>query len=58
MLVGQVLDHLSHSTSPVFVLGIFEIGFVNYFSGLALNCDPPDLCLLNRQNYMCEPLGA
>jgi hypothetical protein len=35
---GQVLYYLSHSTSPVFVLGIFEIGSrpLNYLPGLAL----------------------
>jgi hypothetical protein len=54
-LARQVLDHLSHSTSPVFVLDILELGLKNYFSSLALNCDPPDLCFLNSQDYWCEP---
>jgi hypothetical protein len=29
---------------------------MNYLPGLALNCDPPDLCLLSSQDYRCEPL--
>jgi hypothetical protein len=33
---------LSHSTSPIFVMGL-----ENYLPWLALNCDPPDLCLLS-----------
>jgi hypothetical protein len=36
---------LSHSTSPIFVKGVFEIGSENYLPGLASNCNPPDLCL-------------
>jgi hypothetical protein len=39
---------LSHSTSPFFVMGFFEIGSWNYLPGLASNRDPPDLCLLSR----------
>jgi hypothetical protein len=38
---------LSHSTSPFFVKGILRWGLVNYLPGLALNRDPPDLCLLS-----------
>jgi hypothetical protein len=30
--------------------------FMNYLLRLALNCDPPDLCLLNRWYYRHEPL--
>jgi hypothetical protein len=39
--------HLSHSASPVFVLGIFEIGSLEHLCRLASNHDPPDLCLLS-----------
>jgi hypothetical protein len=28
---------------------------VNYFPGLALNCNPPDLSLLSSWDYSCEP---
>jgi hypothetical protein len=28
---------------------------VNYLPWLALNCDPPDLCLLSSWDYRCEP---
>jgi hypothetical protein len=38
---------LSHSTRPFFVMGFFEIGSSELLPGLALNCDPPDLCLLS-----------
>jgi hypothetical protein len=30
---------------------------VNYLLGLALNHDPPDLCLLSSWDYRCELLG-
>jgi hypothetical protein len=47
---------LSHSASSIFVMGFFEIGSSqSYLPGLAWNFDPPDLCLLSRQNYRCEP---
>jgi hypothetical protein len=46
---------LSHSTSPIFVKGFFEIGFHELFARLALNLDPPDLCLLSSQDYRYEP---
>jgi hypothetical protein len=36
----------SHSTSPIFVMGFPRQGLENYLPGLALNHDPPDLCLL------------
>jgi hypothetical protein len=29
---------------------------MNYFPGLALNCDPPDLCLQSGWDYRWEPL--
>jgi hypothetical protein len=28
---------------------------MNYLSRLALNRDPPDLCLLSSKDYRCEP---
>jgi hypothetical protein len=31
------------------VLGIFKIGSLELFAGLALDPDPPDLCLLERR---------
>jgi hypothetical protein len=43
----QVLYHLSHSASLFLVLGNFP--------GLALNWDPPDLCLPLSSDYRCEP---
>jgi hypothetical protein len=37
---------LSHSTALFFFLmGFSRLGLENYLPGLALNCDPPDLCL-------------
>jgi hypothetical protein len=27
---------------------------VNYLPGLALNCDPPDLCPMSSKDYRCE----
>jgi hypothetical protein len=47
MLATQVLYHLSHSNSPVFVFGFFQIGSHELLTHLDLNCDPPDLCLLS-----------
>jgi hypothetical protein len=38
---------LSHSTSPIFVMGFQDRILLNYLLGLALNLDPPDLCLLS-----------
>jgi hypothetical protein len=29
---------------------------MNYLTGLASNCDIPDLCLLSNQDYRHEPL--
>jgi hypothetical protein len=46
---------LSFSTSPFFVLCIFETGSLELFPRLALNRDPPDLCLLSTWDYRCEP---
>jgi hypothetical protein len=37
---------LSHSTSPFFCDGC--LGRANYLPRLALNFDPPDLCLLSH----------
>jgi hypothetical protein len=44
---------LSHSAGPLFIYLFFCEGFFrdrvsqNYVPKLALNCDPPDLCLLS-----------
>jgi hypothetical protein len=38
---------LSHSTSPIFVKGFLRLSLANYLSGLALNCNPPDLYVLS-----------
>jgi hypothetical protein len=38
---------LSHSTSPFFVMGFFEIE--------SHDLDPPDLCLLSSWDYRREP---
>jgi hypothetical protein len=49
---------LSHSTSPVFVLGFGffqDGGLANYLPRLALNHDPPEFCLLSSLDYRCEP---
>jgi hypothetical protein len=46
---------LSHSTSPFFVKGFLRSGLANYLPGLALNLDPPDLCLLSSWDYRHEP---
>jgi hypothetical protein len=36
---------LSHSISPIFVKDFFQDKvLLNYLPGLALNCNPPDLC--------------
>jgi hypothetical protein len=46
---------LSHSTS-LFCEGYFlRQGLKNYLPGLALNLDPPDLCLLSSWDYRREP---
>jgi hypothetical protein len=39
---------LSHSTSPFFTVGFFEIGSLKLFAWADLNLDPPDLCLLSN----------
>jgi hypothetical protein len=36
-------------------MDFFEVGSPNYLSRLALNRDPPDLCLLSSWDYRCEP---
>jgi hypothetical protein len=42
----QALDHLSHSTSPIFVLGFFQDTVSRTIClRLASNLHPPDLCL-------------
>jgi hypothetical protein len=30
---------------------------VNYLSGLALNCDSPDISIPSSYDYRCEPLA-
>jgi hypothetical protein len=45
---------LSHSTSPFSCFFFFSF-FENYLPRLALNCNPPDLCLLSSWDYKCEP---
>jgi hypothetical protein len=50
---------LSPSSNPLFVLSVFEIGSHRLFAlGLALNCDPPDPCLLSGCDYRHEPPAA
>jgi hypothetical protein len=39
---------LSHSTSPIFVKDFSRQGLADYLPGVALNHDPPDLCLLSN----------
>jgi hypothetical protein len=47
MLVTQALCHLSYLASPVLCWVFLRWGGLrNYLPELALNCDPPDLCLL------------
>jgi hypothetical protein len=55
MLAKQAFYHLSHNSSP-FCSGYFgDGGVLNYFPGLALNCDPLDLSLPSKRDYRCEP---
>jgi hypothetical protein len=43
---------LSHSSSLIFVMGIFQDRVLQtIYRELALNLDPPDLCLLNSWDY-------
>jgi hypothetical protein len=40
------------------VMGVFAIASLsNYLPRLALNFDPPDLCLPSSLDYRCEPLA-
>jgi hypothetical protein len=40
------------------VMGFFqERALLTVCSGLALNCDSPDLCLLSSWDYRSEPLA-
>jgi hypothetical protein len=36
-------------------MGFSRWGLTNYLPGLALNHDPPDLCLLSSWDYRCGP---
>jgi hypothetical protein len=45
MLTRQVLYHLSHSISPVFVFCIFGIVSCELFAQAGFDYDPPDLYL-------------
>jgi hypothetical protein len=48
---------LGYSTSPFLVMGFLRWGLMNYLPGLALNHDPPDLCLLSIWDCRREPSG-
>jgi hypothetical protein len=52
---SQMLYHLRHSASHFLSWVFLRQGLVNYLPRLALNCDPPDLCLLSRYDYRYEP---
>jgi hypothetical protein len=54
-LTRQALYHLRHSARSFFMLDIFERGSCDYFPRLALNLNPPDLCLLSSYVYRREP---
>jgi hypothetical protein len=43
MFARQALYYLSHSSSPVFVLGFFEIGSHKLFAWAGFESDSPDL---------------
>jgi hypothetical protein len=51
---------LSHSTSPAFLCdGIFRDRVTQtILPRLALNLDPPDLCLLSSWDYRYESIGV
>jgi hypothetical protein len=36
------------------MMDFFEIGSCELFAWLALNCEPPDLCLLSSEDYRHE----
>jgi hypothetical protein len=56
MLARQALLPLEPLHQPFFLMDFFEIGSLGTIClGLALNCDPPDLCLLCSYVYRCEP---
>jgi hypothetical protein len=40
------------------VKGFFKIGYANYLPGLALNRDPPNLCLLKEDHEFKVRLGC
>jgi hypothetical protein len=45
VLAKQALYHFGHTSSPFLLWLVWRWGLVNYLTGLALNCDPPDLSL-------------
>jgi hypothetical protein len=46
---------LEHIPQVHFALVIWTWGLTNYFSGLASNCDPPNLSLPSSYDYRCKP---
>jgi hypothetical protein len=56
MLAGALPLEPLHQ--PFFVMGFFQIGLPKLLAqGLALNCDPTDLCLLSSWGCRHEPLA-
>jgi hypothetical protein len=57
-MIGRQVLFYDLNNSTFFVSGFFLVFmFVRTIClGLALNHDPPVLCLLSSQDYMCEPL--
>jgi hypothetical protein len=51
----SLYSYLIQTKMSIFALVILEMGFVNYFPGVASNHDPPDLRLPNTKDYRYEP---